>query len=310
MAPRPNSCPVRSGRWSGGSGRARLPSSTTRQSSPCLHSKGAEAKHLMSSVDTRLLLAQLATVTKVSDVCILPGARCPRNSRAGALHLAGDGMEHSVGDAAMTGGELAAGQDWPAEEPAADVAAAALQARADVMFSGRTDRPVASGERRAAERPTYGLVQDVVVVAKLPSAPFNKDTEPGVQSAHSPVGWCPPARQLASRGRGSKPRVGLAACSHLLVAPCRQGPPQVDAHHITARCNRAPRPCSPRTPPTPRCRPSGFARALCPDPSRARPARVRLTSPLSGRRRRSLPQRSSQVARATFRFLCRLFSFF
>ena len=67
----------------------------------------------MSSVDTRLLLAQLATVTKVSDVCILPGARCPRNSRAGALHLAGDGMEHSVGDAAMTGGELAAGQDWP-----------------------------------------------------------------------------------------------------------------------------------------------------------------------------------------------------
>ena len=91
-------------------------------------------------------------------------------------------MEHSSGDAIITGGELGGGQDGPVG-PAKEASAAPLQARAAIMFSGATGAPVASGEAACAQQPTRGLLRHAVAaVAKLPSALFDKDAE------HRPCG--------------------------------------------------------------------------------------------------------------------------
>ena len=86
-------------------------------------------------------------------------------------------MEHSSGDAIITGGELGGGQDGPVG-PAKEASAAPLQARAAIMFSGATGAPVASGEAACAQQPTRGLLRHAVAaVAKLSSALFDKDAE-------------------------------------------------------------------------------------------------------------------------------------
>ena len=68
-------------------------------------------------------------MTEVRLVRLPPVARCPRNSRAVNLCCTGEGMEHSSGDAIITGGELGGGQDGPVG-PAKEASAAPLQDRA------------------------------------------------------------------------------------------------------------------------------------------------------------------------------------
>ena len=59
-------------------------------------------------------------------------------------------------------------------QPPAHVPKAALQERANKMFSGETGGVVASGEGLATSAPTYGLMQDVIsVVDALPAELFD-----------------------------------------------------------------------------------------------------------------------------------------
>ena len=90
------------------------------------------------------------------------------------------------GTATTPAGELAGRQDEPAclaKEASAGLTAAALQARAVLMFSGVTGAPVASGEAASAQQATRGLLRDAVAaVDKLPSELFDKHAK------HRPCG--------------------------------------------------------------------------------------------------------------------------
>ena len=218
-------------------------------------------------------------------------------------------MEHSSGDAIITGGELGGGQDGPVG-PAKEASAAPLQARAAIMFSGATGAPVASGEAACAQQPTRGLLRHAVAaVAKLPSALFDKDAEGYDLRIHPSAGapllanW-PAGVGVRNPGSGWRHAVTfwwlravrvLLKLMHIIL---RQG---ATAH---------PAPAAPARPPHPAAAPAASHALSAPIPHARAPPVCASLPPLSGRRRRSLPQRSSQVARATFRFLCRLFSFF
>ena len=61
------------------------------------------------------------------------------------------------------------------EEVPAGLAAAALEKRAAIMFSGTTGAPVASGEAQAASEPNRALCRDAfAVVERLLAALFDK----------------------------------------------------------------------------------------------------------------------------------------
>ena len=112
------------------------------------------------------------------------GADCPPNLRAAILRLAGDTIPTPIGGGAASAGEEREDHADAPEQPASELAAAALKIRAKTMFAGTIGVPVASGEAAAAEKPTYGLI-------KLASSVVEKDLEPALfdrYAKHRPCG--------------------------------------------------------------------------------------------------------------------------
>ena len=94
------------------------------------------------------------------------------------LHSSLPQLQHSLGRAALAGGDHSQDHDAGAEQPPGPVSLEELQRRADIMFSGATGEAVASGDLGITSAPSYQLVKDVhTVLEALPPALFDKDVK-------------------------------------------------------------------------------------------------------------------------------------
>ena len=87
-------------------------------------------------------------------------------------------LQHSLGRAALAGGDHSQDHDAGAEQPPGPVSLEELQRRAGIMFSGATGVVVASGDQGVTSVPSYQLVKDVFAVLEaLPPTLFDKDAK-------------------------------------------------------------------------------------------------------------------------------------
>ena len=105
----------------------------------------------------------------------IPGAQASRYSRARAFCVPGDCVDVSPRPAAAPPAQPEAGHEEATEEIPSAEEPLRLQQRMDIMFSGQTGAPIASGDTRAlATEPTLGLVRDIVLlVDNLPDVLFD-----------------------------------------------------------------------------------------------------------------------------------------
>eukprot|EP00966_Prymnesium_polylepis_P084698 1960797-Prymnesium_polylepis.1 len=91
------------------------------------------------------------------------------------LHSSLPHLQHSLGRAALAGGDHSQDHDAGAEQPLRPVSLEELERRASIMLSGATGEAVASGDQGVTSAPSYQLVKDVhAVLEALPPALFDK----------------------------------------------------------------------------------------------------------------------------------------